>query len=90
MGFVLAPGWRRAGVLTDAELTEVRYGRRAATVLRGIKAIYFGTLFNCTVLAFVFLRRGEDRRAVSCSGTRGSPTGSSSRWSTSCSGSACR
>lgn len=54
MGFVLAPGWRRAGVLTDAELTEVRYGRRPATVLRGIKAIYFGTIFNCTVLAFVF------------------------------------
>ena len=54
MGFVLAPGWRRAGVLTDAELTEVRYGRRAATVLRGIKAVYFGTIFNCTVLAFVF------------------------------------
>ena len=54
MGFVLAPGWRRAGVLTDAELTEVRYGRRAATVLRGIKAVYFGTIFNCVVLAFVF------------------------------------
>ena len=55
MGFVLAAGWRRAGVVTDAELTEVRYGGRAATVLRGIKAIYFGTIFNCIVLAFVFL-----------------------------------
>lgn len=54
MGFVLAPGWRRAGVLTDAELTEVRYGGRAAAVLRGVKAVYFGTVFNCTVLAFVF------------------------------------
>lgn len=55
LGFVLAPGWRRAGVLTDAELTEVRYGRRPALVLRGVKAIYFGTLFNCTVLAWVLL-----------------------------------
>ena len=54
MGFVLAPSWRRAGVVTDAELTEVRYGRTPATVLRGIKAIYFGTVFNCTVLAWVF------------------------------------
>ena len=54
MGFVLAPGWRRAGVLTDAELTEVRYGGTAATVLRGVKAVYFGTIFNCVVLAFVF------------------------------------
>ena len=53
MGFVLAPSWRRAGVLTDAELTEVRYGRTPATVLRGVKAIYFGTIFNCTVLAWV-------------------------------------
>ena len=55
MGFVLASGWRRAGVVTDAELTEVRYGGRPALVLRGIKAVYFGTLFNCVVLAFVFL-----------------------------------
>ena len=54
MGFVLAPGWRRAGVVTDAELTEARYGGRAAIVLRGIKAIWFGTVFNCVVLAFVF------------------------------------
>jgi SSS family solute:Na+ symporter len=53
MGFVLAPLWRRARVLTDAELTELRYGSRAATWLRGIKAIYFGTIFNCVVLAWV-------------------------------------
>ncbi len=53
MGFVLASGWRRAGVLTDAELTEVRYGKASAAVLRGIKAVYFGTIFNCTVLAWV-------------------------------------
>ena len=55
MGFLLAPSWRRIGVLTDAELTEVRYGHRAAAVLRGIKAIYFGTIINCTVLAMVLL-----------------------------------
>jgi Na+/proline symporter len=55
MGFLLAPSWRRVGVLTDAELTEVRYGHRAAAALRGIKAIYFGTIVNCTVLAMVLL-----------------------------------
>ena len=54
MGFLLAPGWRRAGVVTDAELTEVRYGGRAAVVLRGVKAFWLGTVFNCVVLAFVF------------------------------------
>lgn len=55
MGFVLAASWRRAGVLTDAELTELRYGTAAASWLRGIKAVYFGTIFNCTVLAMVLL-----------------------------------
>jgi solute:Na+ symporter, SSS family len=54
MGFVLARSWRRAGVLTDAELTEIRYGRRPAAVLRAFKAVYFGTIFNCVVLGWVF------------------------------------
>jgi Na+/proline symporter len=53
MGFVLAPSWRRARVLTDAELCELRYGSRAALTLRSIKAVYFGTIFNCTVIAWV-------------------------------------
>jgi Na+/proline symporter len=56
MGFLLAPSWRRVGVLTDAELTEVRYGHRAAAALRGIKAIYFGTIVNCTVPWFSWRR----------------------------------
>jgi Na+/proline symporter len=59
LGYVLAPAWRRAGVLTDAELTEVRYGGRPAAALRGIKAIYFGTIFNCTVLAMVLFAAKE-------------------------------
>lgn len=53
LGFVLAGPWRRASVLTDAELAELRYGSRLALVLRVAKALYFGTLFNCTVLAMV-------------------------------------
>jgi Na+/proline symporter len=53
MGFVLSPSWRRARVLTDAELTELRYGGKPAAALRVIKAVYFGTIFNCTVLAMV-------------------------------------
>jgi len=55
VGFVLGPSWRRAGVLTDAELTERRYGQKSALVLRGLKALYFGTIFNCTGLAIVLL-----------------------------------
>ena len=53
MGFVLAGAWRRAGVVTDAELVEVRYGGTPAAVLRGVKAFYVGTLINCTALAWV-------------------------------------
>jgi Na+/proline symporter len=53
MGVLLGAAWRRAGVLTDAELVELRYGTRLATLLRAAKAVYFGTLFNCMVLAMV-------------------------------------
>lgn len=53
MGFVLAPQWRRASVLTDAEFTEIRYGSGASLFLRTVKAIYFGTIFNCVVLGWV-------------------------------------
>lgn len=55
LGFVLGPSWRKAGVLTDAELSEARYGGRAAAVLRVVKAVYFGTVWNCVVLAMVLL-----------------------------------
>jgi Na+/proline symporter len=54
LGFLLAPSWRRARVVTDAELAEIRYGSRGAAWLRAAKALYFGTVFNCVVLAMVF------------------------------------
>lgn len=55
MGFVLAALWRRAGVLTDAELAEIRYSGPAAFPLRIAKALYYGTLLNCVVLAMVLV-----------------------------------
>ena len=55
LGFVLAGCWRRAAILTDAELAELRYGSRWAPALRVAKALYFGTIFNCAVLAMVLL-----------------------------------
>ena len=55
MGFVFGVRWRRAGVLTDAEFTELRYSARGALALRTIKALYYGTLINCVVLAFVLV-----------------------------------
>ena len=53
IGFVLAGAWRRAGVVTDAELTEVRYGGAPAAALRCVKALYFGAVINCIALAWV-------------------------------------
>lgn len=55
VGFMLGPCWRRAGVLTDAEFTELRYEGQGATILRGLKAVYMGIFINCTVLAMVLL-----------------------------------
>jgi Na+/proline symporter len=53
--FLFAAWWRRAGVLTDAELTRVRYSGRAVMPLRLLKAIYYGTVINCVVLAMVLV-----------------------------------
>ena len=55
MGFLLGRAWRRAGVLTDAELVEVRYSGRGRLALRGLKAIYYGTVLNCTGMAMVLV-----------------------------------
>ncbi|MFQ5983288.1 MAG: sodium transporter, partial [Woeseiaceae bacterium] len=55
MGFVLGAAWRRSGVLTDAELVMIRYSARGALALRGLKAVYYGTIINCVVMAFVLV-----------------------------------
>jgi SSS family solute:Na+ symporter len=53
--FFFARLWRRAGVLTDLEFIELRYGGPSASLLRGFKAIYFGVLMNCVVMGWVNL-----------------------------------
>ncbi|MEE9166564.1 MAG: sodium:solute symporter family protein [Candidatus Neomarinimicrobiota bacterium] len=55
MGFVLGRAWRRAMVLTDAEFTEIRYSGKGVLTLRALKAIYYGTVINCTVMAMVLV-----------------------------------
>ncbi|HSR52853.1 MAG TPA: sodium:solute symporter family protein [Acidobacteriota bacterium] len=55
MAFILSVAWRRAGVLTDAELTEVRYSGRGVLTLRVLKAVYYGTVINCVVMAMVLV-----------------------------------
>ncbi|HEY6349761.1 MAG TPA: sodium:solute symporter family protein [Candidatus Angelobacter sp.] len=51
--FYFARYWRRAEIITDVELTEIRYGGRPAAFLRGFKAIYLGLLMNCLILGWV-------------------------------------
>jgi SSS family solute:Na+ symporter len=53
LGFLLGAAWWRSRVVTDAEFCELRYHGRAALWLRGIKASYYGLVFNCAVLAMV-------------------------------------
>ncbi len=47
--------WRRAGLTTDAELIELRYSGRAASFLRGFKAVYTSLIFSTCTLAWVML-----------------------------------
>ena len=53
--FFYARLWRRSGVLTDLEFYEIRYSGRAATFLRGFRALYLGLFFNCVIMATVNL-----------------------------------
>ncbi len=51
--FFFARYWRRAEVLTDVELTEIRYGGKPAAFLRGFKSVYLGLVMNCLILGWV-------------------------------------
>jgi solute:Na+ symporter, SSS family len=53
--FFYARLWRRSGVLTDLEFYEVRYSGKAASAVRGFRAVYLGLLFNCIIMATVNL-----------------------------------
>ncbi len=56
--------WRRAGVLTDNELIELRYSGKPAAFLRGFKAGYFALLYNFIVLGWVLKGMGTVAEAV--------------------------
>ncbi len=53
--YLFARLWRRAEVVTDAELTEIRYGGRPAAVLRGFRAFLFAVPINCIAIGYVML-----------------------------------
>jgi solute:Na+ symporter, SSS family len=51
--FVYARLWRRAEVLTDVELIELRYAGRPAAFLRGFRALYIALLVNAIIIGWV-------------------------------------
>lgn len=53
--FFFAAYWHRAGVMTDAELAELRYSGKVALFLRGFRAVYLGLLMNVLIIAWVNL-----------------------------------
>jgi Na+/proline symporter len=53
--FFFARLWRRSGVMTDLEFYELRYSGRAASVVRGFRAVYLGLFFNCFIMGMVTL-----------------------------------
>jgi Na+/proline symporter len=53
--FFFAALWRRAGVMTDVELIEIRYGGRSASGLRAFRALYLALPVNCMIIGWVNL-----------------------------------
>ncbi len=53
--FVFARGWRRGGVMTKAELAELRYSGTSSTVLRGTLGLMHAAFLNTITLCWVLL-----------------------------------
>ncbi len=51
--FIFAPLLRRSGIITTAELIELRYEGDAAAFLRGFKGVYFGIFANAVTLGWI-------------------------------------
>ncbi|MEM9772633.1 MAG: sodium:proline symporter, partial [Cyanobacteria bacterium P01_D01_bin.73] len=55
MVYVFARLWRRSEVVTDAELTELRYGGKMAATLRAVKAFLLAVPTNCIGIGYAML-----------------------------------
>src|SRR5262252_2067963 len=51
--FFYARLWRRSGVMTDIEFSEIRYSGKPAAFLRGFRAVYLAVPINCIILGWV-------------------------------------
>jgi Na+/proline symporter len=55
LAVLLAKLWRRAGVMTDMELTELRYGGNPAAALRATRAFLLAVPLNCVSIGYGML-----------------------------------
>ncbi|MGB7211205.1 MAG: sodium:solute symporter family protein [Gemmatimonadales bacterium] len=55
LAVLLARLWRRVGVVTDAELVELRYAGPTAAALRGTRAFIFAVPLNCIGIGYAML-----------------------------------
>ncbi|MEL4898454.1 sodium:solute symporter family protein [Crocosphaera sp. Alani8] len=53
--YIFAGLWRRSEMVTDAELTELRYGGTTAAILRATKAFLFAVPINCIGIGYAML-----------------------------------
>jgi Na+/proline symporter len=51
--FFFARYWRRAEVITDVELIDMRYSGKSARFLRGFRALYLGLFMNALIIGWV-------------------------------------
>ncbi|GBE30397.1 sodium/glucose cotransporter [bacterium BMS3Bbin04] len=62
--FLLARLWRRAEVVTDLELAEIRYGGKAGAILRIVKAGWMALAINTIAMSWVLLAMAKIIGAV--------------------------
>ena len=55
MIYLFARLWRRSMVVTDVELSELRYGGPPAALLRGVRAFVFAIPINCIGMGYAML-----------------------------------
>lgn len=57
--FLFSRWWRRSHITTEIELISKRYDGKAASILRGVKAVYLGLLVNSIIFGWVTLAMGR-------------------------------
>lgn len=80
--YIFARLWRRAEIVTDAELTELRYGGSPAAILRGTKSFLFAVIINSVGIGYAMLAMVKVVEALDLFGSLGVEIGDQGKlWS---------